>query len=584
LQGTYAKAGETFRINSLLQEVGTGELIGSESVEGEGEESIFSMVDELTRRIKKNFRLSAEEIASDIDKAVGKITTSSPEAFKYFSEGRKYFDKGEYHKSIQLMKKAVAIDSEFAMAYRKMGLAHMNMGNYSERRKYRQKAFELRDRVSDRERYNIEGIFYGGSQKTWDKSIEAYEKLLKLYPEDSIGNNNLGANYRGLEQWDKAIERLEVLIQNKEETFYPYYILADTYMAKGLYDKSREILEYYLDNFTDNTLIHNRLAVNYLCQGRYDLALAEVDKALSLNPTLYYNIDLKGDIYHCRGDFVKSEREYQKLLETEEQGVHLAGLDKLGALYLLQGKFEESKGQLKHGIELPKKVGRIGWKSGFHWALGYIHLKLGGPKEALEEYKKAWDSAVEGGRLDWQRAVLLFRGLTYLEMKEIDEAQKAADELKEMIEKGINRKYIRYYHHLVGNIELKRENFPKAIEYFKEAMSLLPSQFAPPSQWRLGDDHALFIDSLALTYYKAGDLDKAREEYEKIISLTTGRLSFGDIYATSFYMLGKIYEQKSWKGKAIEHYEKFLDLWKDADPGIPEVEDAKKRLEALQSQ
>ena len=47
-------------------------------------------------------------------------------------------------------------------------------------------------------------------------------------------------------------------------------------------------------------------------------------------------------------------------------------------------------------------------------------------------------------------------------------------------------------------------------------------------------------------------------------------------------MLGKIFEQKAWKGKAIEHYEKFLDLWKDADPGILEVEDAKKRLAGLQ--
>ncbi len=46
-------------------------------------------------------------------------------------------------------------------------------------------------------------------------------------------------------------------------------------------------------------------------------------------------------------------------------------------------------------------------------------------------------------------------------------------------------------------------------------------------------------------------------------------------------MLGKIYEQKGWKGKAIEHYEKFLDLWKDADPGISEVEDAKKRVAGL---
>ena len=49
-------------------------------------------------------------------------------------------------------------------------------------------------------------------------------------------------------------------------------------------------------------------------------------------------------------------------------------------------------------------------------------------------------------------------------------------------------------------------------------------------------------------------------------------------------MLGKIYEQKGWKGKAIEHYKKFLALWKDADPGIAEVEDAKKRLAGLKSQ
>ncbi len=61
-------------------------------------------------------------------------------------------------------------------------------------------------------------------------------------------------------------------------------------------------------------------------------------------------------------------------------------------------------------------------------------------------------------------------------------------------------------------------------------------------------------------------------------------MGYGDIYAKSFYMLGKIYEQKGWKGKAIERYEKFLKLWKDADPGIAEVEDAKKRLAGLLTQ
>jgi tetratricopeptide (TPR) repeat protein len=81
-----------------------------------------------------------------------------------------------------------------------------------------------------------------------------------------------------------------------------------------------------------------------------------------------------------------------------------------------------------------------------------------------------------------------------------------------------------------------------------------------------------------------GDLDKAQEEYEKITSLSRGRLFFGDIYAKSFYMLGKIHEEQGNTAKAIENYEKFLTLWKDADPGIVEVEDARKRVAGLKSE
>jgi predicted hydrocarbon binding protein len=72
--------------------------------------------------------------------------------------------------------------------------------------------------------------------------------------------------------------------------------------------------------------------------------------------------------------------------------------------------------------------------------------------------------------------------------------------------------------------------------------------------------------------------------YEQIISLTVGRLHWGYEFAKSFYILGKIFEQKGWKGKAIEHYEKFLELWKNADSGIVEVEDAKKRLAGLKGE
>jgi len=575
LQGSYAKAGDIFRINVTLQDAATMELVASEAVEGKGEEGFFSMVDELTRKIKKNFKLSDEKIESDIDRQVMEITTSSPEAFKYYSEGRIHHDKGDYRKSIQFMERAIGIDPEFAMAYRSIGASYGSMGYAAKRRECFQKAFEFSDRLSDKERYWIQGDFYRLSEKTYDKAIEAFEKLLALYPDNRVANNQLGLLYDILEQWDEAIERYEVNIQNRAETIYAYFRQAESYMSKGLYDKAKEVLEYYLNNFKDASWIRGFLAYNYLCQAQYDLALAEVDKAIFLNPAIHSNISRKGDILLCKGDLIEAEKEYQRLLEMREQSAQLLGRDGLGILYLLQGRFTKSKEQVKKGIKLANKLGAAGWKRGFHFRLAYLNLKSKNPEEALKECEEAWKSAVEGEHLGGQRNALYWKGYSYLEMKSMNEAQKMADELKAMCEKALNKKLIRYYYNLMGLIELGRENFPLAIEYFNKAIDLMPSQRGA-SRWP-----AVFHDSLALAYFKAGNTEKVREEYEKIISLTVGRIYAGDIYVKSFYMLGKIYQQEGQKGKAIEYYEKFLDLWKDVDPGFPEVEDAKKRLSDL---
>ena len=241
----------------------------------------------------------------------------------------------------------------------------------------------------------------------------------------------------------------------------------------------------------------------------------------------------------------------------------------------MQGRFEESKDQAIQGSKLAEKIGETDWEENFHLWLGYVFLQRGNPKEALKEFDKVWSSAVEEDHLGSQKWALYIKGFAYLKMKAIDKAQQAAEELKDMIESGMNKKEIRLYDHLTGCIETEREDYATAIESFKKAISFLPYQY---NQY---DYHALFIESLASAHYKAGDLEKAIEEYEKITMLTSGRMGYGDIYVKSFYMLGKIYEQQSNKAKAIEHYEKFLFLWKGADPGITEVEDAKKRLAEL---
>jgi tetratricopeptide (TPR) repeat protein len=575
LQGNFTKAGENFRINITLQEAASGELIGSERVEGTGEESFYTMVDDLTNRIKANFKLSAEEIASDLDKEVKNITTSSPEAFKYFTEGRRYHMSGDYRKSIQLMERALEIDPEFAMAYRSMGMSYNNLYLFSERTKNLQKALELADRLSARERYQIEGDFYSYWLKTYDKAAEAFKKLLELYPDDTSANNNLGNIYSDLEQWDEAIQRYEVCRANKTEFIPSYTSLASMYRAIGMYDKAKEVLEDYINNTSDNAAIRRALASLYMEQGEMDLAMAEADRSFYLNPTHYANFMRKGDIYLYQGDLVKAEEEYKNLLNLREPAGQAFGRQRLSRLYLLQGKFQMTKSISQQSLELAKRTGQILWEITMRLGLAGVYISSGDLEDTVAECDKVWNMSVEAEFLEGQRNALYTKAYALIQMKSMDLAQKTAIMLKEKIEAGMNKKLIRLYLHLMGRIELERGNYSQAIEYIAEALSLL--SYGPL------DHRADFIDSLAFAYYKAGDMEKAIQEYEKITLLTTGRTNYGNIFANSFYMIGKIHEQLGNTAKAKEFYGKFLDLRKDADPGIAEVEDAKTRLAKLQS-
>jgi serine/threonine protein kinase/Tfp pilus assembly protein PilF len=574
LQGILTRAGENFRINTTVQESGTMEIIGSDMVEGKGEESFHTMVDDLTRRIKANFKLTSEEIASDIDREVGEITTSSPEAYRYYSEARKYHLGLDYREAIKLYEKAVAIDPEFAMAYRAMAAAYSNLGYQLKEKENIQKAMDLSDRVSERERYQIQGNFYYQSEKTYDKAIEAFEKLLELYPDDGWANSYLGLIYSDLEEFDKAIKRFEVAAQIQKDILNCGN-LAGGYEVMGLYDNAKKVYENYIENVKDSAQAHGGLAYTYIFQGKYELALEEADKAFLLDPSHQRNFYLKGDIYYLRGDFLGAEKEYLKILETGDKSTHTGPRIRLAAIYISQGRFEKAKDQLKQAISLAEELGAALGKSNFQSFMSYVYLKTGNPEKALELIEGPLKVYRELESLWNLRFFLTWKGIAYLEVGSIDEAQKVAVELKDLIQEGMNKKAMRYYNLLEGMIELKRENFSKAIENCKKAIALLPYQSLT---W---DEHAFFIDPLALAYYKAGELEKARAEYERITKLTTGRTGYGDIYARSFYMLGKIHEQQGQKDKATEYYEKFLGLWKDADPGIHEVDDAGKRLAAL---
>jgi tetratricopeptide (TPR) repeat protein len=575
IQGSYIKLGQVYRIDIDIKDAHSMKSIYIGKVEGE-ESSLSSMIDELTRKIKSHVNLTDEAIAHDIDERVGKVTTNSPQAYKYYIEGRNQHNFNEYSKSIESMEKALEIDPEFALAYRSISESYNNLGFLSKSRDYAKKALEFSDRITDRERCHLQSQFYLSSEKTWGQALDANLKLIQLYPDD-IGGIDLATLYFLLEQWDEAIEHYQVFVQNQEISYFPYRGAASSYEAKGMYDKAAEILETYLHDISEHHSVRWLLAYQYLCQGKYGLAL---DEAKKLDP---WNADIKGYIYHCSGEWDKAEREYLNMLDSRISRDVISARRLLGSLYLLQGRYDEAERQLLQGVAFADDIGELSWKHEIHSALAYFYFASGNPEKALEESNSALGYAVDDESVRRQADSLHLRGIILVSMKLLDEAQRTADELKELVENWLSRKIMRYYYHLAGKIELERNNFREAIGYFKKAMTLLPYQHY---EWyyRIPPAQALFYESIASAYYKSGDFESAQEEYEKIISLTTGKIWYGDIFRNGFYLLAKVYEQKGQREEAIKHYEKFLSLLKGADSGIVEIDAAKKQLAILTGQ
>jgi tetratricopeptide (TPR) repeat protein len=174
----------------------------------------------------------------------------------------------------------------------------------------------------------------------------------------------------------------------------------------------------------------------------------------------------------------------------------------------------------------------------------------------------------------WARGILRARGLAEVEAGSVIQAERTAAELKALCEQSANRKEIRNYLAVAGAIELAKKNYAAAIDQLGRALALAPSVL--PMQWDLDS-----MDMLGRAYAASGDKAKAMEQYEKMVSSPLVMLNNAYLYVTAFYELGKLCQESGLRDKARENLTKFLDLWKNADAGIPQVEDARRRLSAL---
>ncbi|MFP4082112.1 MAG: protein kinase domain-containing protein [Candidatus Aminicenantes bacterium] len=525
------QVGDVYTLTARIVDPNTQMTLKTETFQAKGKDSVLEVLDDLSGKIRKDLGESLKDI-QEKRIALPRATTSSLEALKNYVEAKRTRGSSRGEEAVALLEKALELDSDFALAHAELGSIYYWKNDRAKGEEHFAKALSLLDRLTEREKLWIQAIIpaYRGNR---DEATTKYKVYLRKYPDDSNGWHNLGHNYLMLHRYNEAIDAFTRVIEVNPDSWSSYINIATCYGGMEIHQKAIE---------------------NYL-------------EALKINPefTMVKNLNSEfGFTYVALGEVQKAQEIFEKML-TGEDWQEAAGHRHLALLDMYQGKFSAAIGHLKEAILLNNTTNNplselrdrlylatvyktIGMRNAFHRELDAV------AELRSKTYIEPW----------W----LLLSGKMYARFGELKEAQRLLEEISSKMNKE-NRVDRASLNILKGEIELARGNHAQALELFDVA-------------YKLRDDNYI-LESLACAYFIKGDLDKAIDKYKHLIT----RKQFGweaqEYWIQAHYQLGKLYDKKGDVEKAIQYYQLFLDIWKDADPGIAELEDARRRLAGLKS-
>jgi serine/threonine protein kinase/tetratricopeptide (TPR) repeat protein len=557
--GTISGIGNHYVV--LLQAVNcqTGEAVGNEEVEAESREKVLWALGEAAMKLRSHLGESLATIQKYSTPV--EATTTSLGALQAYSLGMDGIAQGE-NKAIPFFKRAIEIDPDFAIAYAQMGTAYFNFDQPSRGAAAISKAYELRQRVSERERLYIESHYYDMVTNEADKAIEVYELWKKIYPRDVSPYSNLGAIYSDLGQHEKAVrENLEILRIDRSNR-QTYFILANTYFNLG---------NAYL---------------NLSQLDKVDEVLDEVKTRkieYSLLPGLRYQLAF------VRNNETEMERQVAAAIGKPETE---------GWLLALQSDTEAYHGRLTHAREYTRRAVASAQHDDDEEA-GLAYAAVGALREAELGNRQLARKRIDAMLTHDPRQQVLYLGA--LALARVGEHQKAL-----AIARDLNRSFPKdtllneyWLPSIRAAVELDHGASSRAIEYLE-----------PTRRYELGAPR-LPTNVLPYPIYLRGEAclaagfpDKALAEFQKILDHPglTGNYLLG---ALAHLGIGRAYAMEAGipvvpiHGKSGTHsdralerpdaltkarsaYQDFFALWKDADSDIPLLKQAKAELARLQ--
>jgi serine/threonine protein kinase/tetratricopeptide (TPR) repeat protein len=570
LLGSYMRAGETIRINIRVQEADSGKILSTERVEAVGETDIFSKVDDLTRRIRASFDVPTIAGVPRLEE----VTTSSPEAYRYFVEGQRLRQDTREEESLPLLERAIELDPNFATAIYSLASAHWNLGHDKQSEALAEQALKLR-RLPEIERNSLEARLYSFREEDIGKALEAFERLRELGV--ARGWNNAAVRYRFLERYDEAIALMEdLLIRRGRLDFNQYGTFTNALISQGEYERAYELLQNVVTENPESAVPHQLLGNVFIWWGKLDEAIEAHKKAESLIPGIPQVQYGRWWIFVLRDQWEDGAAAVKKLTASQDTRWKWRGWTNDALLMLHRGQSESALASLDRAMEAPAEPGRLSGLS--HSLASHVLLEIGQLSQSLDRARQAQNEG-RGNIAEWEG--LFFEGVAHAKSVRVEAASEAAEKLRERTTSIPSEKEKRRHHHLMGEIARIRGHSKVAIEELEKARSML----MPHGHGGQGSRHWIGAQpdvpiwySLASAYLEAGDTEKAAEWFWKITESTVERVEWPILYVRSFYFLGKIHENRGDMEEAREYYSRFYDYWQDGDMDRERVEEARSKI------
>jgi tetratricopeptide (TPR) repeat protein/predicted Ser/Thr protein kinase len=564
LTGTVLQVEPNIVLTSEISDAGTGEIHATQRVSGAPGEDVFAMVDRLTIEVRRDMSLP-QEAREETDHRVADVTTSSEDAYRHYLEGLDLYDKYYYEEATAHFRQAINYDSTFAMAY--YYLSTLSAGEES--RDLADKAFRYSANASTAERYYIESYaaFLDGD---YEETIKRLHRVFVLDPDNKLALFTAAVIYgMYLAKPESTIHYCERILEIDPHFKNAYNQLAYAYNRLEKPDSSIWAINQYIALAPAEANPYDTRGDLYAWNGRLDEAMASYRKAEAMKPDFVGSTLKVGHMYLFKGQYARAESCYKIVASSRDKWDRCRARLYIAVVPTYQGKLAKALEILRDGLAADQMEGNTGIYSAHkHRLEAEIYRELGENEPAIEEARHYRDMNMKADPenpsyvFDFYGDILALSG-------EVEQAEELLSEAENRPDGETLRQYSSYYFSR-GLIASAKGEHEKAITEMRRALDESP------------DPYFHLRSFLAETYLEAGRHDLAIALMEKALSRYDDSRLLSTIRAVSaFYLLGMAYEASGWNEKAIEQYEIFLDIYKDADPGLPEVEDARRRLERL---